>query len=68
MTEQNDAKQQEEKRLSTIIKIIENKANKLNQSSGGLKDEVLHIRQTFWEDVTVNMDTVEDAVETLASI
>lgn len=68
MTEQNDAKQQEEKRLSTIIKIIENKANKLNQSSGGLKDEVIHIRKTFWEDVTVNMDNVEDAVETLASI
>lgn len=68
MTEQNFAKQQEEQRLSTIIKIIENKANKLNQSSGGLKDEVIYIRKTFWEDVTVNMDNVEDAVETLASI
>ncbi len=67
MTE-NNAKQQEEQRLSSTIEIIENKTNKLKQSSGGLQDEVIHIRKTFWEDVTVNMDNVEDAVETLASI
>ncbi len=68
MTEQNQEKLYEEKRLSTIIKIIDHKTNMLEQSSGGIKEEVRTIRKTFWEDVTVNMDNVEDAVETLASI
>lgn len=68
MTEQNHEKHYEEKRLSTIIKIIDHKTNMLEQSSGGIKEEVHYIRKTFWEDVTVNMDNVEDAVETLASI
>ena len=65
MTEQNLAKQYEETRLSTIIEIINHKTDMLAQSSGGIKKEVLHLRKTFWEDVTVD---TENAIETLASI
>ena len=68
MSGQNHDRQHEEQRLTMITKLIEQKTNGLKQSSGGIKDEILHIRKTFWEDVTVNMDNVEDAVETLASI
>ena len=68
MNTDNRDRQQEEKRLARISKIIEHKTNRLKRSSGNIKDEVIHIRKTFWEDVTVNMDNMEDAVETLASI
>ena len=68
MNADNHERQHEEKRLALLTKIIEHKTNQLKQSSGTIKDEVIHIRKTFWEDVTVNMDNMEDAVETLASI
>ncbi|WP_042346777.1 RNA polymerase recycling motor HelD [Bacillus massiliigorillae] len=68
MTEFNHDRKQEELRIQKVLIEINNKITKLNQDSGGLKSDVIQLRKTFWDDVTVNIDNPEEAVETLASI
>ena len=48
MSAQNHDRQDEEQRLAMVTKLIEDKTNRLKQSSGGIKDEIIHIRKTFW--------------------
>lgn len=68
MTMFNHDRKQEEFRIHKVLLEINNKIVKLNQYSGGLTSDVIQLRKTFWDDVTVNMDNPEEAVETLASI
>ena len=58
----------EKDRLAEIISLIEKRFASVKESQGGVRQDVTEIRQTFWDDVTVNIDNTEDAVETLASI
>jgi len=58
----------EKDRLAEIISLIEKRFVSVKESQGGVRQDVTEIRQTFWDDVTVNIDNTEDAVETLASI
>jgi DNA helicase II / ATP-dependent DNA helicase PcrA len=60
--------QMEQERVSTVIKEINKKKHKLQQNTGGVSSDVLELRKTFWEDVTVNMDEPDDVIETAASI
>lgn len=60
--------QLEQERVSTVIKEIDKKKQKLQQNTGGVGADVLELRKTFWEDVTVNMDEPDDVIETAASI
>lgn len=64
----NEALQAEKARLADIVSLIEKRAESVRNSQGGVRQDVTEIRQTFWDDVTVNIDDPEDAVETLASI
>lgn len=65
---QNSDLQMEQERVNTVIKEIEKKKQKLQQNTGGVSSDVLELRKTFWEDVTVNMDEPDDVIETAASI
>jgi DNA helicase II / ATP-dependent DNA helicase PcrA len=60
--------QMEQERVSSVIKEIDKKKKKLQQNTGGVSADVLELRKTFWEDVTVNMDEPDDVIETAASI
>ena len=58
----------EQNRVETIIKEIDKKAAKWNESSSDVGSDALQIRKTFWEDVTVNFDEADDVAETYTSI
>jgi DNA helicase II / ATP-dependent DNA helicase PcrA len=60
--------QMEQERVNTVIKEIDKKKKKLQKNTGGVSSDVLELRKTFWEDVTVNMDEPDDVIETAASI
>lgn len=68
MTNLFQDRQKEETRISYVLKEIDAKIAKANQYSGGIKQEVIHLRKTFWDDVTVNMEDAAEAAETMASI
>jgi DNA helicase II / ATP-dependent DNA helicase PcrA len=58
----------EQERVESIIKEIDKKAEKWNESSSDVGSDALEIRKTFWEDVTVNFDEADDVAETFTSI
>ncbi|WP_419886938.1 RNA polymerase recycling motor HelD [Neobacillus niacini] len=66
-TVKNDL-QLEQERVNFVSKEIDRKKLKLQKNTGGVSSDVLELRKTFWEDVTVNMDEPDDVIETAASI
>ncbi|MBD3109781.1 UvrD-helicase domain-containing protein [Bacillus sp. AGMB 02131] len=68
MANKQDDRAFEEQRIKDVIQLMEERLNVLRKNSGGLKKDVISLRNTFWDDVRVNMDNPEDAAETLSSI
>ncbi|WML31059.1 RNA polymerase recycling motor HelD [Neobacillus sp. OS1-32] len=60
--------QMEQKRVHSVVSEIDNKINRLKKNTGSITLDVLELRKTFWEDVTVNLDEPDDMIETAASI
>ncbi|ETI68187.1 RNA polymerase recycling motor HelD [Neobacillus vireti] len=60
--------QLEQQRVNLVVTEIDKKVSKLTQNAGKVSSDVLEIRKTFWDDVTVNMDEPDDIIETAASI
>ncbi|MFF2450160.1 RNA polymerase recycling motor HelD [Neobacillus sp. NPDC058068] len=60
--------QLEQQRVNLVVTEIDKKVSKLTQNAGKVSSDVLEIRKTFWDDVTVNTDDPDDAIETAASI
>jgi DNA helicase-2/ATP-dependent DNA helicase PcrA len=60
--------QLEQERVNFVSKEIDKKKLKLQKNTGGVSSDVLELRKTFWEDVTVNTDEPDDMIETAASI
>ncbi|TWD92321.1 Rep family ATP-dependent DNA helicase [Neobacillus bataviensis] len=58
----------EQERVSTVVKVIDQKIKNLQKNTGTVRSDVIEIRKNFWEDVTVNMDEPDDIIETAASI
>ena len=54
----------EQERVNFVTKEIDKKANKLKNNAGKVSSDVLEIRKTFWNDVTVNFDEPDDVAET----
>ncbi|MGJ7912716.1 RNA polymerase recycling motor HelD [Neobacillus sp. LXY-1] len=65
---QNKDWQLEQERVDLVVKAIDNKSKKLDKNAGTVGLDVLELRKTFWQDVTVNMDEPDDVIETAASI
>ncbi|WP_296360648.1 RNA polymerase recycling motor HelD [Virgibacillus sp.] len=59
---------QEQQRVDHIREEINQKENKLFEKTAQLKENVIELRKTFWDDVTVNLDEPDDVIETEASI
>ncbi|GAA3409565.1 RNA polymerase recycling motor HelD [Paenibacillus hodogayensis] len=59
---------EEQQRVGRIVAIIESRLDALEGQAGGLKEDILHIRKTFWDDVTVNTEDDTELAETFASM
>ena len=64
--EEDLAKEQE--RVNLVVKLIKQKINKISTHVKTIKDRVIDIRKDFWEDVTVNLEEMDDVIETQASL
>lgn len=60
--------QEEQRYLHGALRIIDAKVRGLNERTGTLKEDVLGIKKTFWDDVKLNFADMEEAIETMASI
>lgn len=58
----------EQNRVDNVIEQIGKKKEKLQKNTGGVSSDVLELRKTFWQDVTINLDDPDDVIETAASI
>ncbi|MGM9987978.1 MAG: RNA polymerase recycling motor HelD [Bacillaceae bacterium] len=58
----------EQERVDEVSRKVSEALNELQQRVGSVKTEIIHLRKNFWEDVKVNIDTMEDAIETLANM
>ncbi|MBB6453787.1 DNA helicase-2/ATP-dependent DNA helicase PcrA [Salirhabdus euzebyi] len=59
---------EEQKRVDFVIEEIERKEDKLARHAHEIKERVIDLRKSFWDDVTVNIDDPDDIIETQASI
>ncbi|WP_152657228.1 RNA polymerase recycling motor HelD [Oceanobacillus sp. CFH 90083] len=68
MDKQNDSHEFEYQRLEKVLDIIEKKQTALKEQASKVKEDVVELRKTFWDDITVNMDEMDDIIETQESI
>lgn len=59
---------EEKRRVEFVIKQINQRIEKLSKYMNVLKDRVIDIRKDFWDDVTVNLEEMDDIIETQASL
>lgn len=64
---QQDQQTEQQKLDETLRQIVKQEAALLDRT-GVLKDSVVELRKGFWDDVTVNLDDPDEAIETYASI
>ncbi|CAM3811630.1 RNA polymerase recycling motor HelD [Mesobacillus thioparans] len=60
--------QREQKRLNGVMETIRNEIGKMEKETSRLKNEVVHIRKHFWDEVKVNTDTFDDFLETIIGL
>ncbi|MBL3648119.1 RNA polymerase recycling motor HelD [Bacillus sp. RHFS10] len=68
MNQQDKEWKEEQSRIDEVLQELGRKERFLETSAGGLKHDIIGLRKSFWEDVTVNLDDTHEAVETMASI
>ncbi|MFB1049748.1 RNA polymerase recycling motor HelD [Paraliobacillus sp. JSM ZJ581] len=68
MDEQNKDWKIEKDRVDRVKTLISQKIENLGKHIKILKDRVIDIRKNFWDDVTVNLDEMDDVIETQASL
>ncbi|WP_094699750.1 RNA polymerase recycling motor HelD [Brevibacillus laterosporus] len=66
MTDQNWKKEQ--KRVNQVIQEIDRRMKQYEADVHVLQTDVIEMRKTFWDDVTVNLDDPHEAAETYASV
>ena len=59
---------EEQQRVDRIVGDIHKRMAVLEQQVGDINKDIVDFRKTFWDDVTVNLDEPDDAVETYASM
>ncbi|PYI50487.1 RNA polymerase recycling motor HelD [Paenibacillus flagellatus] len=59
---------EEQMRVDRVVAIVERRIETLGDQVGGLREDIVNIRKTFWDDVTVNMEDLNEAIETFASM
>lgn len=64
----NSELHQEQKRVDRVTEIISNEISRLEEETARRKNEVVHIRKHFWDEVKVNTDTFDDYLETIIGL
>lgn len=59
---------EEQQRVDRIVAVVGERMEKLGQQVGDLRSDIVNIRKTFWDDVTVNMEDDSEIAETFASM
>ncbi|WP_240416101.1 RNA polymerase recycling motor HelD [Paenibacillus periandrae] len=59
---------EEQQRVNNVVGLMGQQIKQLEGEVGEVRGEVVDIRAHFWDDVTVNMGTAEDAAETLSNL
>lgn len=60
--------QREQKRLNSVMEAITDEMNRVEEETSRRKNEVVHIRKHFWDEVKVNTDTFDDFLETIIGL
>ena len=58
----------EQNRVLTVIEEIKQQMEKLQEKGANVAGDLQEIRETFWNDVTVNLDEPDDVIETHTSL
>lgn len=64
----NSEFQKEQKRLQSVMQVIQKETDRLEKETGQRRDEVIHTRKHFWDEVKVNVDTFDDYLETIIDL
>ncbi|WML54948.1 RNA polymerase recycling motor HelD [Neobacillus sp. PS3-12] len=59
---------QEQRRLDSTMETIMEQIGRLEEETGRRRDEVVHIRKHFWDEIKVNTDTFDDYLETIIGL
>ncbi|MGD6834040.1 RNA polymerase recycling motor HelD [Sutcliffiella halmapala] len=59
---------QEQKRVDSVMETITEEINRLEDETEKRRNEVVHIRKHFWDEVKVNTDTFDDFLETIIGL
>lgn len=68
MSQMREERMKEQRRVDQVIEEIERKEKQLRAKADDLKESVIGLRGSFFENVTVNIDEPEEVIETYASI
>ncbi|MGV2941998.1 RNA polymerase recycling motor HelD [Mesobacillus sp. LC4] len=60
--------QGEQKRLDSVMEAITDELLRVEEETSRRKNEVVHIRKHFWDEVKVNTDTFDDFLETIIGL
>jgi DNA helicase II / ATP-dependent DNA helicase PcrA len=58
----------EQQQVNQIVEIIDKKASDIHEKNRKVSSDVVEIKTTFWNDVTINMDEPDDVAETSSSV
>lgn len=60
--------QLEQKRVDSVMEIITEQIGRLEEETSRRRNEVVHIRKHFWDEIKVNIDTFDDFLETIIGL
>ncbi|WP_251551613.1 RNA polymerase recycling motor HelD [Neobacillus muris] len=60
--------QLEQKRVDNVMEILAEQISGLEEETSRLRNEVVHIRKHFWDEIKVNTDTFDDYLETIIGL
>ncbi|WEG14598.1 RNA polymerase recycling motor HelD [Pullulanibacillus sp. KACC 23026] len=60
--------EQEQNRLNRVTKTIQEQIIRLEKETTQRRNEVIHTRKHFWDDLKVNVDTFDDFLETIIGL
>ncbi|MGN7388840.1 RNA polymerase recycling motor HelD [Sporosarcina sp. SAFN-015] len=60
--------QQEQQRVDSVLEVITERIQKLEDDTTRQRNEVVNIRKHFWDEVKVNVDTFDDYLETIIGL
>ena len=64
----NSEFQQEQRRVKSVMEIIKERISRLEEETTQRRNEVVHIRKHFGNEIKVNIDTFDDFLETIIGL